>query len=110
MKIGEESYCYCDEACHSHDDCCVDILEIGCYGKIIKMQNINIVTSFWLLVVFFLNTATNCKNAGLDNTCTITESETCTVQTSENEKCQCDRKCGCNGDCCSDASESKCKL
>ena len=30
------SYCYCDEACYYFDNCCDDILEIGCFGKLPK--------------------------------------------------------------------------
>ena len=24
--------CYCDLSCYTHDDCCPDITEIGCYS------------------------------------------------------------------------------
>ena len=27
--------CYCDEICHSVGDCCSDILDIDCYGKLL---------------------------------------------------------------------------
>ena len=28
------SYCYCDETCYFSDDCCDDILEVGCTGML----------------------------------------------------------------------------
>ena len=34
---SNSSSCYCDDACHIFDDCCDDILEIGCIGKTYNM-------------------------------------------------------------------------
>ena len=28
--------CHCDKSCYSYDDCCDDILEIGCAGNLRK--------------------------------------------------------------------------
>ena len=30
---SNSSICYCDDFCYIRDDCCGDILEIGCTGK-----------------------------------------------------------------------------
>ena len=40
-KIGNYDYygdssCYCDEACYYSDNCCDDILEIGCLRKLLR--------------------------------------------------------------------------
>ena len=31
--------CYCDQLCHHYNDCCSDILEIGCFGKLWQGNN-----------------------------------------------------------------------
>ena len=34
--LGFSTLCYCNEACYYFDYCCDDILEIGCFGKLLK--------------------------------------------------------------------------
>ena len=52
--------CYCDALCHIYDDCCEDILLIGCYhnDSMSSSMNFTVDTAFLINIPFFSATKT----------------------------------------------------
>ena len=37
--VGTTGPCFCDQMCHSLNDCCFDVLEIGCFPRSELLKN-----------------------------------------------------------------------
>ena len=81
--LGSDNICYCDQACYSFGDCCLDVEHVGCFSSMwlastcIELQNIYI---YWpkdirpLYILVCIEYCFNCFACTILNCCSRKQS------------------------------------